>query len=94
MTETADTDFMTNLLAHLSLQSWHDVTEHKGKIDPDAVRCLSFGYDGKRNGSTVWFLNRYEDEGDALCLSCHMRGQTKKVETDQDRLEWLWEQVA
>jgi hypothetical protein len=86
-------DLELEICARLSAQRWHDVTGERN-IDPEAAQCYAFGYDGKRNGSTIWFLNRYEDDGDEYALVCTMRGETKRVSMEQFKLEWLWEQIT
>jgi hypothetical protein len=91
--ERSHEEVAVGIVAHLSVHPWFDITE-KHNPDPAAVQCLAMAYEGKRNGETIWFLTRYEDEGDEYALVCKMGGEAKRVEMEQYQLEWLWEQVA
>lgn len=91
--ERSHEDITVGIAAQLSVRPWHDITEEHN-VDPAAVQCLATAYEGERNGETIWFLTRYEDDGDEYALVCRMRGEAKRVEMEQYKLEWLWEQVA
>ena len=83
-----------DLLVELSTAEWHDVTEVSP--DPDAVQCFAYGINGKRNGETIFYLTRYEDDGAqyALVSQAENRGPDgKATTTEQFKLEWLWESI-
>lgn len=86
-------DLELGICVELSTREWHDITEECNP-DPEAVQCLATGYDGERNGSTIWMLTRYEDDAERFALVCNMRGKSKRVVMEQFKLEWLWEQVS
>lgn len=83
-----------DLMVELSLRHWHDVTEVCP--DPAAVQCFAYGIDGKNNGTTLYFLTRYEDEGAEFALVSYAEKKDKEraVCTEQFKLQWLWEQVT
>jgi hypothetical protein len=81
-------DLELGICVELSIHEWHDVTEIKH--DPEAVRTLGMGVKGK----SLWMMSRYEDGEFALVCTKGEGKTVKRVDMEQYKLEWLWEQVS